>query len=625
VIGRLLGYLRQPVDVSDFERAHLARMNRIALVFFGLHVPILMLVAGTCGTGVLKAAILGSLVLIGPIAGHRTLENPRNVTKVFGVTATCMGGLLVHFGQGPMQIAMHFYFFVLLALLACFVARSFFDSVIGLEVIMRRRTEQLAASAVHLRLMLNNAGQGFLTFDATGTLSPERSAVLHEWLGVPEPSMRVWDYLRLKDAKVADAFELGWSAVVDDVLPLDLTLDQMPKRMLSEGRVLELLYKPIFDCFAGGKLHQVLLVVSDRTDQVERERFEAENREIRGVLDRVLTDREGFVEFLSEASGIVSSLVSPPPRIEDVRRIVHTLKGNCAVFGLARIATTCHALEERIAGANVTARPSDTADLVLQWKQLMSRLAGVLGNNVRGHIEVSEAEYVGVLRALSLKIPRRDIVQEMESWRLEPTERRLNRMADQARSVADRLHKNVCLQLESNGVRVGRTELAGFWSALVHVVRNAVDHGIETEEERVLAGKPAFGTLRLKTALEGPDLVFRAEDDGRGIDWARVRERAQEMGLRSATDEDLNEALLASGFSTTDAATEHSGRGVGLHAVSTICRELGGRIRIRSAKGRGACVEIRIPRSRASGRESTKMALLSASRSERGSVRVASI
>ncbi len=663
VISKLVRYVCLPPQISAFERTYLAKMNRIALAFFAAHVPALAMVALVCGTGAAKAAILASRVLVGPAVAYRTFVNPRNVTKIFGVTAMCMGGLLVHFGQGPMQIEMHFYFFVLIALLAvfadptvillaaatvtvhhlllyfllpssvfnyraslwvvavhaafvvlesaacCFVARSFFDSVIGLETIVRRRTEELAESAAHLRLMLNNAGQGFLTFDLSGTVSRERSAILQEWLGVPEPGARVWDYVRGKDAKVGDAFELGWAAVQDDFLPLDLTLDQLPKRMTSDGRVLELSYNPIFDGvdgIEGTKLRQILLVVSDRTDQVARERYEAENREILGVLERVLTDREGFIEFVGEASAIVSSLVSPSARLDDVRRVVHTLKGNCAVFGLTRIATSCHALEERLAGADVTVRPSDTADLVSQWQQLLSKLTGVLGGEVRGSIQVSEAEYLGVLRALSLQVPRREIVREMQDWRLEPTERRLARMAEQARAVAERLDKKVRVELEPNGVRVERTELVGLWSTLVHVVRNAVDHGIETEDERVAAGKPAQGVLKLETSLEGDELVFRAEDDGRGIDWGRVRTQAREMGLAFASAEDLQEAIMSSGFSTRDAATEHSGRGVGLHAVSALCRELGGGVRIESVTGRGACVEIRIPRRRSAEAESPK-------------------
>jgi chemotaxis protein histidine kinase CheA len=218
-----------------------------------------------------------------------------------------------------------------------------------------------------------------------------------------------------------------------------------------------------------------------------------------------------------------------------------------------------------------------------------------------------------------LQVPRREIMREMQDWRLEPTERRLARMADQARAVAARLEKNVRVQFESNGVRVERTELVGLWSTLVHVVRNAIDHGVEGEDERVAAGKPAQGVLTLETSLEGDELVFRAEDDGRGIDWGRVRAQAREMGLAFATAQDLQEAIFSSGFSTRDTASEHSGRGIGLHAVSAICKELGGSVRIESVTGRGACVEIRIPRRRDSERESPKLSpVLAASTSARG-------
>lgn len=169
-------------------------MNRVALVFFALHVPVFALVAWANHTGPALAALLTSIVVLGPAAGEYTLTNPRSVSMIHGVSAMFMGGLLVHFGQGPAQIEMHFYFFALLAMCAvfgnpmvivastitvalhhliiwltlprsvfnydagwwvvaihaafvvleaiatCFIARSFFDNVIGLERIVQART-----------------------------------------------------------------------------------------------------------------------------------------------------------------------------------------------------------------------------------------------------------------------------------------------------------------------------------------------------------------------------------------------------------------------------------------------------------------------------------------------------
>src|SRR5579871_130186 len=113
-------YLALPSEITAFERRFLGRLNRTALIFFYLHIPVLMAVAWAAGTGPMLALILSLIVLIGPTIAYRTVQNPRSISVVYGITAMFMGGLLVHFGQGPVQIEMHFYFFALVAMCAVF-------------------------------------------------------------------------------------------------------------------------------------------------------------------------------------------------------------------------------------------------------------------------------------------------------------------------------------------------------------------------------------------------------------------------------------------------------------------------------------------------------------------------
>jgi len=117
---RLMNYLILPREISEFERGYLRRLNRIALVFFYFHLPAFIGVAVLAKTNIAQAAVLTALALVGPTLAYFTFGNPRLVSMTYGFTAMVMGGLLVHFGQGPMQIEMHFYFFVLIAILAVF-------------------------------------------------------------------------------------------------------------------------------------------------------------------------------------------------------------------------------------------------------------------------------------------------------------------------------------------------------------------------------------------------------------------------------------------------------------------------------------------------------------------------
>lgn len=109
-----------PSTITEFERKHVQRVNRIALWFFAAHIPVFAALAYLNHTRPELAVLFTAAIMIGPLIAHKTLDNPRHVAVIYGVTAMCMGGLLVHFGQGPVQIEMHFYFFALIAMLAVY-------------------------------------------------------------------------------------------------------------------------------------------------------------------------------------------------------------------------------------------------------------------------------------------------------------------------------------------------------------------------------------------------------------------------------------------------------------------------------------------------------------------------
>jgi two-component system chemotaxis sensor kinase CheA len=126
-------------------------------------------------------------------------------------------------------------------------------------------------------------------------------------------------------------------------------------------------------------------------------------------------------------------------------------------------------------------------------------------------------------------------------------------------------------------------------------VRNAVDHGLETPEERSALGKAQPATLQLRARAEAASVLIEIVDDGRGVAWDRVRQRAEQRGLPSASRADLVEALFAPELSTRDQVTAISGRGMGLSAVREEVESLGGSIRMDSETGRGCSWAVRVP------------------------------
>jgi two-component system chemotaxis sensor kinase CheA len=314
------------------------------------------------------------------------------------------------------------------------------------------------------------------------------------------------------------------------------------------------------------------------------------------VCERILFDRPGFVGFLSDADSLVQVVAHPRTSLGERRHALHTLKGNCALSGLPAFARHCHALEESLAEDDGAFDGALVDALTARWRSLHTKIVRLFGDGHASRIELSEPEYARITRAVIEGATRRDILFALEELKLESVEPRLNRLADQARAVARKLDKGgLEVVVDSNGLRLNRPDLAPLWSALVHTIRNAVDHGVESTAERLAAGKRPTGTVALRTRRDAGSFVIEVSDDGRGIPWERIRLRACQVGLPAATRDDLLEALFTDGLSTRDQTTELSGRGVGMGALRAICRQLDGTIRVESEPGRGTRIEVRIP------------------------------
>ncbi|MCP3136449.1 chemotaxis protein CheA [Pyxidicoccus xibeiensis] len=167
------------------------------------------------------------------------------------------------------------------------------------------------------------------------------------------------------------------------------------------------------------------------------------------------------------------------------------------------------------------------------------------------------------------------------------------------RDLARSQGKLALLELEGEDVEMDTAVLEAVREPLLHLLRNALDHGIETPEERRAAGKDGCGHLRLRAFHDGGNVVVELSDDGRGIQRERVRERAREYGLVAAPerlrDEEVDQLLFEPGFSTAHAVTELSGRGVGMDVVRRDIEALRGTVALCSQEGRGTTVTLRLP------------------------------
>jgi two-component system chemotaxis sensor kinase CheA len=228
-----------------------------------------------------------------------------------------------------------------------------------------------------------------------------------------------------------------------------------------------------------------------------------------------------------------------------------------------------------------------TGEMVIHRSRLEDRIAAVAGDQ-SGLQEVN----------LALGRAVRELREAITRVRLVPVAEIFARMPFVARDLARDTGKQVRLVLEGQHTEIDKYLVERLKEPLLHLVRNAISHGIEEPSERVAKGKPAEAIIRLRASTIGQAVSLQVQDDGRGIDAAKVLARAADAGLpvpASPTDHDLLSLICRPGFSTRDVADRASGRGVGMDVVHNTVRELGGSLSLENVPGKGARFTLRLP------------------------------
>ena len=196
----------------------------------------------------------------------------------------------------------------------------------------------------------------------------------------------------------------------------------------------------------------------------------------------------------------------------------------------------------------------------------------------------------------SLSTEMRDVILNIRMMPIEQTFSKFRRLT---RDLARDLGKDVDLVIEGGETEMDKTVLDVLADPLMHLVRNSLDHGLEPAAEREAAGKTGRGTLRLKAEQRGDRVVVSVGDDGRGLDAERIRAKAIRQGLLAAdahpTEAELFQMVFLPGFSTAEAVSQVSGRGVGLDVVRRQVEQLRGKVELRSERGRGAEFRMSLP------------------------------
>ena len=217
-----------------------------------------------------------------------------------------------------------------------------------------------------------------------------------------------------------------------------------------------------------------------------------------------------------------------------------------------------------------------------------------------GEQEITEATIASLQEGLAqLAHNTRDLQENVMRIRMLPISFVFSRFPRLVRDISQKLDKQVELKLLGEQTELDKTVMEKLSDPMVHLVRNSLDHGLETVDKRVAAGKDPVGTVTLNAFHQGGNIVIEIMDDGQGLNTTKIREKAIKNGLISETDElsdnEINELIFLPGFSTADQVSDLSGRGVGMDVVRRNIEALSGSVEVASAPGVGSTFTIRLP------------------------------
>jgi HPt (histidine-containing phosphotransfer) domain-containing protein/two-component sensor histidine kinase len=460
---------------------------------------------------------------------------------------------------------------------------------------LHQHTRALAERDRAVRLVLGTVNEGLLRLSPEGLLAEERSATIDRWFGSYSGGVSFADFMLGIDPSFALAFRLGHEALREDLLPLELNLAQLPSRLRAHERTYQVSYLPVT---ADGQPDGLLVVIDDVTEQEQLARQDAEMRELVALLQAFTRDRTSTLAAFDEAAALAARLSPGAGNPIEQGRALHTLKGNAALLSLDVVAGLCHAAEDYLEAGESERTAGALAAVQERWAALEQSFRAVTGERARSVVELPPEEIERLAEEIGRGLAPAAIVRRISGWRCEPVERAFERLATSARSLARRLGKgDIAVEVEGNGLGLDPRRWEPLWAELVHVVRNAVDHGIEAAAERQAAGKSEQARLRFSASLQQRELVIELADDGRGIDWAAVRAAAAARGLPAGSEPELMAALLSPGLTTSVEVSATSGRGLGMTAVSARVRELQGELTVETRRGAGTCWKLSFPRS----------------------------
>jgi len=490
-----------------------------------------------------------------------------------------------------------------------------------LEHKVAERTAELAQKNNDINAMMSNMHQGLFTIMDGGVVHHEYAAYLETILGTSKIASRNFMDLLFSQSELgSDTLDQIKTAVEALIGSDEMMFDFNSHLLVSEytmtdaegnEKILELDWDPIV---FNDDIEKIMVTVRDVTELKALEKAaEAQKQELEIIGQILAVGQDKFAEFIATSNDFIEkcrhSIGETAEKDLDVIaslfRWMHTVKGNARTYGFAYVTNSVHEVEstydELRKNENKVWDPSSLlnelavaeAD-IKRYETIAAEKLG-LSNSAESGVSLN-AEKVGVLLDKISSFDGSSLDAEVQSMladsyklllsaQAKPIEEVISEVLESVSSLANELDKpQPSISIDNGGVFIEGHAHSMMNNIFMHVMRNAMDHGIEGAEERQEKGKSAEGAIQLTVNRRADAADFTVADDGRGLALSKIFSKAVEAGMYTEdgrpSDDEVANLIFASGFSTADQVSEVSGRGVGMDAVKQFLEQEGGGIRI---------------------------------------------
>jgi two-component system chemotaxis sensor kinase CheA len=457
--------------------------------------------------------------------------------------------------------------------------------------------------------VLNSLGQGFLLFGRDGMSQSIFSKACETLLEANPANKHVADILKLPEEKRApfsDWFELLFQGMMDfeDLAPLGPRYFQH-----SQKWVVQLEFKPVRN--AAGDVEFVLMIATDLTKEVQATEKAQEVQAFANFVAGILRNKARFLSFvddfrakLSECHSLIGAAPDANASYLNVKSLLHGLKGASGLFGMLKVERALHSLESAVVQLQ-SARESlavllpelEAAGHV--FESILAENEDILGDLLRA-VGPQRQVPLSSLKSFESELAKAGLgdlrAKFADSFIAEPVFQVLGTFNSDLQQTAKKLGKAVApIDFCGENFLFQKEAYADVLSDLVHVFRNIADHGIENPAARQAAGKNPVGKVIIASAMVGFDLQIDISDDGAGINEASLARKLEGRGIKVSSREQLLDSIFQADISTSNCVTDISGRGVGLYALRSSIRAIGGAISVSSKPGLGTSFRITLP------------------------------